>query len=110
MRLFGQFHGEVPTMYHGRTSGSVQLHSWITALGQQSTEAEPGRLGVLRLTYQRSRRPYGHSIRAQDRNSLGDAPPGDGLRLWDDLLAAPQGVAQSRRVGEASPGTTRPPG
>jgi hypothetical protein len=27
------------------------LHSWVTALGQQGTEAEPGRLGVLGLTY-----------------------------------------------------------
>jgi len=31
----------------------VKLHSWITALGQQGTEAEPRRLGVLRLTHQR---------------------------------------------------------
>src|SRR5215203_3200405 len=57
---------------------------------------------------ERSRRPYGHSVRAQDRNSLGDAPPGDGLRLRDDLLAAPYGVEQGRGVGEASPGTARP--
>src|SRR5215218_8451758 len=44
-------HGEVRRIHHGRTSGSVKLHSWISALGQQGTEAEPGRLGVLRLTY-----------------------------------------------------------
>ena len=37
-------------MHPGRTSGSVKLHSWVTTLGQQRTEAEPGRLGVLRLT------------------------------------------------------------
>src|SRR5919107_1497833 len=37
-------------IYHGRTSGSVKVHSWITVLGQQGTEAETGRLGVLRLT------------------------------------------------------------
>src|ERR687898_2997818 len=50
---------------------------------------------------ERSRRSYGHSVRAQDRNSLGDASPGDGLRLWDDLLATPpQGVAQGRGVGQ----------
>jgi hypothetical protein len=44
-------HGEVHRTRHRRTSGSVKLHSWVTTLGQQGTEAEPGRLGVLRLTY-----------------------------------------------------------
>ena len=33
----------------------MKLHSWISALGQQGTEAEPGRLGVLGLTY-----PFAH--------------------------------------------------
>jgi hypothetical protein len=37
----------------GRTPGSVQLHSPVTTLGQQLTEAEPEGLGVLRLTYRR---------------------------------------------------------
>jgi hypothetical protein len=40
-------------MRHGRASGSVKLHSWIAALGQQDAEAEPGRLGVLELTRRR---------------------------------------------------------
>jgi hypothetical protein len=38
----------------------VKLHSSVTTLGQQGTEAEPERLGVLRLTYRRgtlARRP-----------------------------------------------------
>ena len=30
-------------MHHGRTSASVKLHSWVTAFGQQGTEAERGR-------------------------------------------------------------------
>jgi hypothetical protein len=33
------------------------LHSWITTLGQQSTEAETERPGVLRLTYPSDQRP-----------------------------------------------------
>jgi hypothetical protein len=28
---------------HRRRSGAVKLHSWITVLGQQGTEAERGR-------------------------------------------------------------------
>src|SRR5829696_5346205 len=41
-------------MHHGLTSGAMELHSWFTALGQQGREAQPGRLGVLRLTYRPS--------------------------------------------------------
>src|SRR5215212_12029367 len=44
-------------MHHGRASGSVKLHSWIAALGQQGAEAEPWRLGVLELTRPQARRP-----------------------------------------------------
>ena len=34
---------EVRRTRHRRTSGSVKLHSWVTAFGQQGTEAERGR-------------------------------------------------------------------
>jgi hypothetical protein len=34
---------------------------------------------------------------------LGNAAPGDGLRLWDDLLAASEGMARSGCVGRAAP-------
>ena len=44
-----------------RTSGSVKLHTWVTALGQQGTKAEPGRLGVFRLTHPWCARPTGGS-------------------------------------------------
>jgi hypothetical protein len=37
---------------HRRRSGFVKLHSLVTTLGQQRTEAEPGRLGVFGLTRQ----------------------------------------------------------
>jgi hypothetical protein len=30
-------------VHRGRTSGSVKLHSWVTAFGQQGAEAERGR-------------------------------------------------------------------
>jgi hypothetical protein len=30
-------------MIYGRILGSVKLHSWVTAFGQQGTEAERGR-------------------------------------------------------------------
>src|SRR5215211_6140671 len=42
---------EVRREPHRRTSGTVKLHSWVTAIGQQGTEAETRRLGVLGLTY-----------------------------------------------------------
>src|SRR5215208_3467446 len=44
-------YGEVRSLHHARTSDNVKLHSWISALGQQGTQAESGRLGVLGLTY-----------------------------------------------------------
>jgi transposase len=34
---------------------------------------------------------------------MGDVAPGDGMRLWDDLLAAPQGMARSGCVERAAP-------
>jgi transposase len=34
-------------------------------------------------------RADGHPVCAQERHSLGDATGRDGLRLWDDVLAAP---------------------
>jgi len=37
------------------------LHTWVTALGQQGTKAEPGRLGVFRLTHPWCARPTGGS-------------------------------------------------
>ena len=55
--LFRQFQHEVCRTPHGQSSGTVKLHSWISALGQQGTEAETGWLGVLRLTYPLARRP-----------------------------------------------------
>jgi hypothetical protein len=39
---FGELRAcDVPRMHHALTSGSVKLHSWVTVLGQQRTEAEP---------------------------------------------------------------------
>jgi hypothetical protein len=43
-------------MIQGRSSGSVKVYSWVTTLGQQGTEAEPGRLGVFKLMYPHARR------------------------------------------------------
>jgi len=50
---------------------------------------------------------HGCRVRPQERYSLGDAPKGDGLRLGDDLLATPQGVARGWGVGEAAPPLAR---
>jgi hypothetical protein len=41
----------------GAAYGSVKLHFWVTALGQQRMKANPGRLGVLGLTYRSNGRP-----------------------------------------------------
>jgi hypothetical protein len=52
------------------------------------------------------RRPggsYGHRVRAKERYPLGDATPGAGLRLGDDLLETPEGMARGWGVGEAAP-------
>ena len=75
--------GEVPRMHHVRTSGSVKLHSRITALGQQRIKAKPGRLGVLELTYPQARRPRAAiyhlpelvSVRSPARSARLGAPP-----------------------------------
>ena len=42
--------------------------------------------------------------------SVGDAAPGDGLRLGDDLLAPAARLAGGRGLGCAPPGAARPPG
>lgn len=42
----------------------------------------------------------GHSLCAQERYSLGDAAPGDGLRLGEDLLAASARLAAGRGLAE----------
>jgi hypothetical protein len=39
--------GEVSRMHHAPTSGSVNLHSWVTTLGQQGTEVQGGRSSTL---------------------------------------------------------------
>src|SRR5512133_56198 len=41
---------------------------------------------------------------------MGDAPAGDGVRLWHDLLEAPRGVARSGSVGMSALDATRPVG
>jgi hypothetical protein len=45
---FGELRkGEVRRIHHGRTSGSVKVHSWIITLGQQCTEVQDGRSSTL---------------------------------------------------------------
>jgi hypothetical protein len=39
--------GEVRRIHHGRTSGSVKVHCWVTTLGQQGTEVQDGRSSTL---------------------------------------------------------------
>ena len=66
------------------------------AQGRQAPHRQPG--GAHR-----------HPVRAQEQHPLGDAPSGDGTRLRHDLLAAPQGVTRSGRVGASPRGIARPP-
>src|SRR5689334_19285780 len=47
--------------------------------------------------------PDRHRLRPAKRYPLGDAAPGDGLRLRHDLLAAPAVLAAAWRLEEASP-------
>ena len=46
-----------------------------------------------------------HHLRAEVRHPLGDAAPGDGLWLGDDLLAPPARLAGRRGLGRACTGT-----
>src|SRR5215213_7126870 len=59
------------------------------------------------------RRPRGsdrHRFRPEERHPLGDAAPGDGLRLGIDLLAEVTRLAAGGRVGRAPSGALGPPG
>src|SRR4051812_32150006 len=47
-------------------------------------------------------------VRAAEWHSVGDAPPGDGLRQWRHLLAAVTGLASRRRVAAAPSDPARP--
>src|SRR3954454_14751573 len=47
--------------------------------------------------------PDRHHLRPAKRHPLGDAAPGDGLRLRHDLLAAAAVLAAARRLEEAPP-------
>ena len=49
------------------------------------------------------RGPHRHPLCPQERHPLGDAAPGDGLRVRDDLLAAPARLGQGRRLGALAP-------
>ena len=42
----------------------------------------------------------GDSLRTQNGHSLGVSAAGDGVRIWDDVLAPPARLARSGRVGQ----------
>ena len=48
-----------------------------------------------------------HHLRAEKRHPVGDASTGDGVRLRDELLAVPSGLAESRGVGKDPRGDAR---
>src|ERR671933_964470 len=50
----------------------------------------------------------GHHLRAQERHSLGDVAPRDGLWQWRHLLAPPARVAAGWCVDAPAPGTVGP--
>jgi hypothetical protein len=56
----------------------VKAHSSATILGQQGTEAEPGRLGVLRLTYSPANRTMPQKV---PNVSIYDEEPGNYMIL-----------------------------
>ena len=49
-----------------------------------------------------SRSAERHPVCAQERHPLGDAAPGDGLRLGRDLLATTQGLARNRGMATSA--------
>ena len=63
--------------------------------------ARPGKRG--RPPGGRPGLPDRHHLRPAKRHPLGDAAPGDGLRLRHDLLAATAVLAAARRLEEAPP-------
>src|SRR5215208_5766170 len=86
---FSELHTcEVRRKPHRRMSGSVEMHISVTALSQQGTEAESGRLGVLRLMYRRLHcRPCPFSVTS--RLVASEGPKGPILRLYGRALRAP---------------------
>ena len=70
----------------------------ITAATQPQTAAVP-QSGT--QAPGRPQSPDRHSVRIEERHSLGDAAPGDGMRVGDDLLAPAAGLAASGSVGKA---------
>jgi hypothetical protein len=93
LRGHGQITSDRRTMTSGRTAlaqGSAQ------AQGRHASRARPGAA-------------HRHPVCAQDVHPLGDAAPGDGKRLGNDLLATPKGVARGRRVEAPALGAARPP-
>jgi transposase len=49
--------------------------------------------------------PYGYIVRAENRHRLGRPAAGNGLWLWDDLLASAARMAKSRGMGQYTPTT-----
>jgi len=86
----------------GQTNGQATAHG--RALGTGGTSVACGQTPAQgrTATGSPSKRADWNSLRTQNRHRLGGSSAGDGLRLWDDLLAAIAGMAGRGRVGRYS--------
>ena len=86
----------------GLTNGQGAAHG--RALGDHRTALAAAEGTPARRATSRSRPPsaHGHSLRTQDRHSLGRSSARDGLRLGDDLLATSSRLAPGWRMEQGA--------
>src|SRR5215211_2054318 len=86
-----------------RTSIGRALGDHKTAVARRAAQPQ-----WRQAPHRRPRGSYRHRFRPQERHTLGDAPPRDGLRIWIYLLAALARLAGGGRVGRAASGALGP--
>src|SRR5439155_26538222 len=93
--------------WHGIPTLEEVYHGWATCqrrpVGARQTPAAAPQISTISFprTQAAGRAPRldRDHFRAQNRHPLGGTAPGDGLRLWNELLELPAGVARGRRLG-----------
>lgn len=88
----------ISVCHGGRTHGQVNAHGRALgghrAVPAATPAASPGRSA----TGSEPQRAHGYTLCPEDRHSLGGFAPGNGLRMWNDLLAATSRLAGGRRM------------
>jgi len=93
-----------------RSSAEGEFHGKAArdrcAMGDRGAFASPTQAATVSIPRSEAdREPQGtdrHRVRAEERHSVGDAAPGDGMRFGHDMLATSARLAAGRRVGEVA--------